>query len=124
VADITWSHADASADLARKPLWRILGTRGAIVDTGAGAGNGLLTEIEGPVSGAIRTVTIDGETRQTADVPYKTSDWAAFYQDVADHLLRGKPVPVSGEAGRRTIAVFEAAERSSRTGQTEPVAFD
>ena len=33
-------------------------------------------------------------------------------------------VPVTGEDGRRTIAVLEAAERSARSGKTEPVEYE
>ena len=53
-----------------------------------------------------------------------TPDELTYYKDIASHLLRGGPVPVTGEDGRRTIAVFEAAERSSKSGKTEPVAYE
>jgi len=57
-------------------------------------------------------------------VPYKESDWLTYYMEIADHLLRGGPIPVTGEDGRRTIAVFEAAEKSSKSGRTESVAYE
>ena len=120
VADVTFSHIAA----AGKPLWRILGTRGAIVDTGRGGNAGYQNEIVGPSGGSFQMVTIEDGERREATVPYKGSDWLTYYVDIADHLLRGGPVPVTGEDGRRTIAVFEAAERSDRSGVTEPVEYE
>ena len=117
VADITWSHIAAIG----KPLWRILGTKGAILDTGAGGNKGYQDEIAGLPGGTFHVVTIEEGQRKESTVPYLDSDWLTFYADVAGHLLRGGPVPVTGEDGRRTIAVFEAAARSARSGQTEPV---
>ena len=66
------------------------------------------------------TIEEDQERRETT-VPYKESDWLTYYIEIAEHLLQGGPVPVTGEDGRRTIAVFEAAERSAKSGRTEMV---
>ena len=41
-----------------------------------------------------------------------------------DHLLHGGPVSVSGEESKRTIAIFEAAERSAQSGRTESVEYE
>jgi predicted dehydrogenase len=111
VADITQSS------LARvgKPLWRILGTEGALEDSGAGAIEGYCRELIGPSGGSFRLVTDEGD----ATVPYKESDWVTYYADLAGHLLRGAPIPVSGEDGRRVISVLETAERSARSGRSE-----
>ena len=57
------------------------------------------------------------------EVPYKDSDWLTHYVDLANHFLRGAPLPVSGEDGRRVIAVLETAEKSSKSGHSEPVPF-
>jgi len=119
VADVIWSHIAA----AGKPLWRILGTQGAIVDTGVGGIKGYQNEIIGPPGGSFRMTRIEDGERKESDVPYKDSDWLTYYIEIADHLLRGGPIPVSGEDGRRTIAVFEAAERSAQSGKTEPVEY-
>ncbi len=119
-ADVTWSHIAAVG----KPLWRILGTKGAIVDTGAGGNVGYEKDIRGPVGGSLTLVTCGEGGPEEEQVPYLESDWNTYWQDLADHLLRGGPVPVSGEAGRRTIGVFEAAERSSKSGQTEEVPYE
>ena len=120
VADVIWSHLAAVG----KPLWRILGTKGAIVDTGNGGIKGYQEEIIGPPGGSFKMVKIENGEHKETDVSYKESDWLTYYIEIADHLLRGGPVPVSGEEGRRTIAVFEAAERSSKSGKTEAVEYE
>ncbi|MEK7397912.1 MAG: Gfo/Idh/MocA family oxidoreductase, partial [Candidatus Poribacteria bacterium] len=120
VADVSFSYIEAIG----KPLWRILGTKGAIVDSGNGAINGYLNEINGPSGGSFQMVTIDENGRKEITVPYKESDWLTYYIEIADHLLQGKPVPVSGEDGRRVISIFEAAERSSKSGKTEMAEYE
>ena len=120
VADVTWSHGAAIG----KPLWRILGTKGAILDTGAGGNVGYQEQISGPVGGSFQMVSYENGERNETEVPYKESDWLTYYIEIADHLLRGRPVPVSGEDGRRTIAVLEAAERSAKSGKTEAVEYE
>ena len=120
VADVTYSTIAAVG----KPLWRILGTRGGILDTGAGGNVDYQNEIAGRSGGRFEMVRIDGGDRVVSEAPYKESDWLTYYMEIADHLLRGGPVPVTGEDGRRTIALFEAAERSSRSGRTESVAYE
>jgi len=120
VADVTWSHVASVG----KPLWRILGTKGGILDSGQDAIAGYMHKIIGPPGGSFELVTFENGERTETEVPYKESDWVTYYHDIADHLLRGAPVPVTGEDGRRTIAVFEAAERSSKSGQTEQVEYE
>jgi len=120
IADVTASHISAVG----KPLWRILGTKGAIVDSGDGAINGYINETNGPSGGSFQMVTIDENGRKEITVPYKESDWLTYYIEIAEHLLHGKPVPVSGEDGRRVIAVFEAAERSSKSGVTGKAEYE
>jgi len=106
------------AALIGKPyLWYVLGTKGAILDTGANAIVGYCNEVNGPSGGSLTLRTLEGERT----VPYKESDWATYYKDMADHLLRGAPVPVSGEDGRRVITVLQTAEKSSASGHSEPV---
>lgn len=120
VADISFSYIAAVG----KPLWRILGTKGGILDTGAGGNKGYQEEIRGISGGSLQLVKMGDNGRETLTVPYQESDWLSYYVAVSRHLLHGEPIPVTGEDGRRTIAVFEAAERSSRTGQSEPVAYE
>jgi scyllo-inositol 2-dehydrogenase (NADP+) len=116
VAEVMQSHI---AFLGKPYLWYILGTQGAIVDSGRNAIKGYCQELNGPPGGTLRLRTADGDR----EVPYLESNWAAYYADLADHLLRGGPVPVSGEAGRRVIAVLETAERSALNGRSEPVPY-
>lgn len=118
-AEITWSTIAA----AGKPLWRILGTKGALVDSGHNATPGYQYTVDGPSGGSLKVITVDGERREE-ELPYFESDWATYWQDLADHLLGGGPVPVSGEFGRRVIGVFEAAEKSSDARRTEPLAYE
>ncbi len=120
VADVQWSHIAAIG----KPLWRILGTKGAISDSGEGWGPGYEHQISAPASGSLTLVTIDEAGRHEEQVPYMDADWFMYWRDVADHLLRGGPVPVPGEIGRRVIGVFETAEKSSKSGQTEQVPYE
>ena len=115
VADIQQS----SLAYVGKPLWRILGTQGGIIDSGAGAIAGYCQELIGPPGGSFTLITDEGERQ----VPYRESDWVTYYQDMADHLLRGTPAPVSGEDGRRVITVLETAERSARSGHSEDVPY-
>ncbi len=121
IADITWSTIAA---VGGRPLWRILGTKGGILDTGAGGNVGYQEVIHGPSGGNLTLVTMGDGARHEEQVAYRESDWDHYWQEVADHLLRGGPVPVSGEFGRRVIGVFGAAEKSSASGQTEQVPFE
>ena len=104
VADVQLS----SIARAKKPRWRILGTKGAILDEGNGKFQ-LNTEIEG--------VVVD------AEVAYKEGKWDTYYQNIAAHLLRGEPLAVTPESARRVIAIMEAAEKSTKSGKAEAVAY-
>jgi predicted dehydrogenase len=116
VAEIIQSRV---AYYGRPYLWLILGTKGAIVDSGHDAIKGYCQELNGPPGGSFRVRTAAGER----ELPYLESDWATYYADLADHLLRGAPVPVSAEDGRRVITVLQTAEASSRSGRSEAVPF-
>jgi len=133
VADILWSNIAAIG----KPLWRILGTAGAIEDSGRDAlagysqppGSaenlaGAVPELIGHSSGHLTLVTRQKDGFVSQQIPYDPSDWVQYYRDLAAHLLHGAPVPVPAEAGRRTIDVMETAERSALLGRSLPVAYD
>lgn len=120
IADVTFSYIAAVG----KPLWRILGTKGGLLDTGAGGNVGYQLQINGPSGGSLRVVRCAEGGRSEEEVCYQESDWQTYWQQVANHLLCGGPVPVSGEFGRRVIGVFEAADRSSVSGETEQVAYE
>ena len=54
----------------------------------------------------------------------KASQWDKYYRDIYAHLAHGAPLDVTPEQARRVIAVMEAAEKSSKTGQAEPVPYE
>jgi len=102
-AELEISHVAAVG----KHRWRVLGTRG-----------GLTCGFDPPVK---VTTHIHGRP-ENIDVPFVESNRDVhFYQLLADHLLAGEPIPVTPESARRVITVLELAEKSSRTGQAEPV---
>lgn len=111
-AEICWSRA---ARLGKPYLWYVLGTEGAILDCGHDAIRDYCQEVNGPSGGELLLRTAAGDET----VPYLQSDWGTYYHDLADHLLRGAPVPVSAQDGRRVIAVLQTAELSSQTGRSE-----
>jgi predicted dehydrogenase len=136
VADIQWSNIAAIS----KPLWRILGTAGAIEDSGQGALTGYapapgsaqalaghVPQLTVPSAGSLTLVRREGPGEDqrlvSQRVAYEDSDWAHYYRDIAAHLLDGAPVPVSAEEGRRTIAVMETAERSALLGTSLPLPY-
>ena len=107
-----------------KPLWYILGTKGAIWDGDDDSMAGYYFESVGHSDGSFRMVTERDGDVVDEQIPYAPSNWVQFYQAIADHLLDGKPVPVKPEEGRRVIAVIEAAGRAAISGHPEPVAYE
>ncbi|MCA1947925.1 MAG: Gfo/Idh/MocA family oxidoreductase [Armatimonadetes bacterium] len=98
MADLQVSNLAA----AGKPKWRILGTQGAIVVNW----------------GQPLDVTVEHKGHMAKiQVPLKPGSWQAYYDNVAEHLLRGGELEVKPEQSRRTIAMIVAAEESSKTGQ-------
>lgn len=91
-----------------KPRWRILGTRGAIVMKG-------WDEIEVTVehTGHLASFTVNP----------KQSDWQAYYNNVANHLMHGGELEVKATEARRIIAAIEASEESAKTGKTVVPAY-
>ncbi|MFH1743509.1 MAG: ThuA domain-containing protein [bacterium] len=88
---------------ADKPRWRILGDRGAIVYHEEADHLELYGHAHG---GNLKSVVKLGE-----------NIWALpYYRNLANHLLLGEPLEVKAEQARRTIAVLEAAEQSSKEG--------
>jgi len=119
VADVSLSYIDA----APGPLWRILGTEGALVDTGQAALAGYFPEYRFTCQseGTLLLIHVrDGELVEE-EVRYLPSTWGEYYADIAAHLLRGGPIPVAAQAGRRVIALLEAAEKSAQERREIPV---
>jgi predicted dehydrogenase len=94
---------------APKSRWYILGTKGAIVDTGGGQ---------------FTVYTRAGDYTASFQVKYYDSVWASYYEMLADHLIENKPNPVTPESARRVIAVISLAERASKTGKEQKVPYE
>jgi scyllo-inositol 2-dehydrogenase (NADP+) len=92
-------------DMAPRRRWRILGTKGAIVD--------------GERERNITVHVLHEGMRAVMHVPYKSDDWQAYYNNIAAHLKDGAELEVKPEEARRVIAIFQAAEKSSKSGKTE-----
>ena len=92
-----------------KPRWRVLGTLGAVQEDGDHFR--VNTEVGGLP--ANMNVSFDGAGRG-----------GDYYEQLADHLLRGAPLDVQPEQARRVIAIMETAERSSQSGRAEPVPYE
>ena len=108
------AHADLSFSQISSipiPRWRIQGTQGGILDDGSVKdGMKLFGHLDG--------IAVSGEIRN------KSSRWDQYYKDIYAHLAHGAPLDVTPQQARRVIAILEAAEKSSRTGQAEPVPYE
>jgi len=108
------AHADLSfSQISALPMprWRIQGTKGGILDDGTVKdGMKLFTFLDG--------IKMQGELRN------KGSQWGKYYKDIYAHLAEGAPLDVTPEQARRVIAIMEAAEKSSQSGQAEPVPYE
>jgi predicted dehydrogenase len=103
-ADVQISHIAR----APKPRWRILGTKGGLVDEG----------------GKLQLFGDIGGLTARAEIPYQKTDWQAYYNNIAGHLIKGEPLAVTPESARRVIAVIETAEKSAKSGVSEPVPYE
>ena len=92
----------SSIAMAGKPRWRILGTKGAILDGDK----------------AFNVSTLFKGYRAQISVPFKKDNWQEYYRNIHDHLVRGRKLVVKPEEGRRVIAVMETAEKSWKNGST------
>jgi predicted dehydrogenase len=86
-----------------KQRWRILGTKGGICD--------------GRRDGYFLVVTDVQGLRAEMEVKHQPSRWEGYYQNIADHLLRGAELAVKAEEGRRVIQLIEGAEKASKAGK-------
>jgi scyllo-inositol 2-dehydrogenase (NADP+) len=100
-ADLTMS----SIAMTGKPRFRILGTKGAILDSWGGS---------------FKVTTMVDGIKFEGDVKYKEGTWPLYYKNLAAHMLDGTPIEVTPESSRRVIAVIETAEKSSKAGKTLP----
>ncbi|HIE50951.1 MAG TPA: Gfo/Idh/MocA family oxidoreductase [Armatimonadetes bacterium] len=91
-----------------KERWRILGSEGALISA----------------DGHFRLLTNVNGYPAEARVPYRDSQWDAYYRNIAAHLLKGEELAVKPEEARRVIAILETAEKSSRRGRTMKVPYE
>lgn len=110
-------HSDLAA--ASKPKWLVLGTEGAIVGHWRServigrTPIGTLAEDRLAPADAPADLTLhapDGSVTSLV-VPLPLAE--PFHRELADHLLRGLPMTVLPEHGRRVVAVMQAAEASA-----------
>ena len=86
-----------------KQRWRILGTKGGICDGRRDGHFLVVTDVQG--------------LRAEMEVKHQPSRWEGYYQNIADHLLRGAELAVKAEEGRRVIQLIEGAEKASKAGK-------
>jgi len=101
VAELTQSHIMA----VPQPRWRILGTKGGILD-------------DGSVANGFRLYTRVQDLTATVEIKNKETVWNQYYRDLVAHLTTGSASPVTGESARRIISILEAAEESSKRGKS------
>lgn len=108
------AHADLSfSQISSLPMprWRIQGTKGGILD-------------DGSVKDGMKFFTFVEDMKVQGELRNKTSKWDQYYKDIYAHMAEGAPLDVTPESARRVIAIIEAAEKSSQSGQAEPVPYE
>ncbi|MDX1934550.1 MAG: Gfo/Idh/MocA family oxidoreductase [Capsulimonadales bacterium] len=108
------SNADLTqGSIATVPMdrWRILGTRGGILD-------------DGTVRDGMRLFQMVDGLRMEGQLRNKPTDWGHYYRNIHAHLTEGAPLDVTPESARRVIAILEAADKSAASGKCEPVPFE
>jgi predicted dehydrogenase len=112
-----FTHSDLAAAL--KPRWYVLGTRGAIVGRWRSerivARSDIGTLVEDRLAPAdsppaLELHAADGSITQVATPPGPAYP---FHRELADRLLFGLPMSVTGEQSRRVLSVMEAASISA-----------
>lgn len=84
--------------------WRILGTEGGLSNDGPGGQVTLTKHAHG--------------SRGEAKLDKWEPNWNSYYQNVANHLIMDEPLIVTAHQARRTIAIFDLAEKSHAQGGT------
>ncbi len=82
--------------------WRILGTKGALTNTGPDQQVTLIKHSLG--------------SRSEAKLDKWPPNWHSYYQNIANHLIMDEPLIVTANQARRTIAIFDLAEKSNAQG--------
>lgn len=82
--------------------WRILGTTGGLQNDGPGGQVTLVQHADG--------------SRREAKLDKWEPNWHSYYQNVCNHLIMDEPLIVTADQARRTIGIFEMAEKSHAEG--------
>lgn len=90
------------------PLWKLLGSLGAIVSDG----------------NQFKVLSLMEDQPEQQMVDFQERPGPTFYENIVAHLKNGEPLAVTPESARRVVAVMELAEKSSRTHQAETVPFE
>ncbi|NNM87581.1 MAG: Gfo/Idh/MocA family oxidoreductase [Phycisphaerae bacterium] len=91
-----------------KPRWRILGTRGAVLDHWNG-------------SFELHTYDPTVKTESPVRIKYAASEGFRYYQNVADHLRLGDELAITARKAARVIHVLHTMDRAAASGQQEKV---
>ena len=103
----------SSIHASRKPMWTVLGTGGSIVMEG------------GDGAGTVTMASADGRHRAVEVRPYERGhNWQGYYKNVADHLLAGLPLEITGEWAKGPIQCVEGCETASRENRLVEIEFD
>lgn len=71
---------------------------------------------------AVHTFTPEGEKVVTTGRNPASEGWR-FYQNVADHLVKKKPLVITGEWARRPIHIIDLAVESAKKGRAMPTRY-
>ena len=103
----------SSIHASRKPMWTVQGTDGSIVMEG------------GDGAGTVTMASADGRHRAMEVKPYdRGHNWQGYYKNVADHLLAGLPLEITGEWAKGPIQCVEGCETASRENRLVEIEFD
>ena len=98
----------SSVSSAPKPRWRILGSKGGILDEG----KGFIKVIRG------------GEKGGGLELKYKETNQKEYYINIPDHLLLGDSLAITPESARRVISVIETTGKSALSEEIEKPVFE
>ncbi len=104
MADLVFSSLSA----ATRPRWRILGTKGAILD-------------DRSIKDGCQVMTYENGQIVRREVKWDAGISDEYYHNIADHLMLGDELMIKPEEARRIISVIEYAERSSKAGKAMPI---
>ncbi len=93
-----------------KPRWKLLGSKGAIVSDQEDA-----FSVYGDLA--------SGQAAK-ATVKCQAGTHPEYYENIAAHILDGAELDVKPEEARRVIAILETAEKSAKSGVSEPVPYE